>query len=69
MSKRQLLALRLRQVQERVPLSRAQIYRLIAEGDFPAPFRLSARTSAWDADEISEWLQQRRGHSAVRSAA
>lgn len=55
-------ALRLKQVQEKVPYSRATIYRLMREGKFPTNFKLAGpggHASAWNSDEIDAWLDQR----------
>lgn len=52
-------ALRLPFVIEKSGLSRASIYRLVKEGKFPAPFKLSERASAWDAQAIDQWLESR----------
>ncbi|MBD3821176.1 MAG: AlpA family transcriptional regulator [Thiotrichales bacterium] len=48
--------LRLPAVIEKTGLSRSSIYRLIQEGKFPPPVKLSARASAWFDDDINEWL-------------
>src|SRR3546814_5209344 len=40
---------RLPQVMARVGLSRSEIYRRIAAGDFPQPVKLGERASAWNA--------------------
>jgi len=50
---------RLPQVQRAVPLSRSRIYELIAANRFPAPYKLSERASAWKADEVEAWLDER----------
>lgn len=52
-------ALRIKQVQERVPYSRASIYRKMAAGQFPKSFALGDNAAAWDADEIDQWLASR----------
>jgi prophage regulatory protein len=59
------ILLRRRQVQERVGLSRAEIYRLINLRRFPGPVPLGERAVAWDADEIDGWI---RGRIAARAA-
>jgi prophage regulatory protein len=52
--------LRLRDVMQRVSLSRTTIYRLIGEGGrFPAPVKLGERASAWTESSITEWINQR----------
>src|SRR3546814_7578470 len=43
---------RLPQVMARVGLSRSEIYRRIAAGDFPQPVKLGERASAWNAAEV-----------------
>lgn len=41
------------------------IYRLVQRGQFPAPVRLTARSTRWKASEISAWIETRpRGTSA-----
>lgn len=55
-------ALRLKQVQAKVPYSRATIYRLMREGRFPSNFKLAGpggHASAWNSAEIDAWLEQR----------
>ena len=51
--------IRLREVQHRVGLSRSSIYRFMAEGTFPKPVHLGARSVAWVEHEIDAWLQSR----------
>jgi prophage regulatory protein len=48
--------LRLIDVTHLTGLSRSTIYRLQALGQFPKAVKLSARTVAWMADEIAQWL-------------
>jgi len=50
--------LRLPEVIARVGLSRASIYRLIQQSDFPAPKRIGA-ASRWREDEVSAWIYAR----------
>ena len=51
--------LRLSEVRNRVPYSRATIYRLISSGAFPRPYSLGARAVAWREAEINEWIEAR----------
>jgi prophage regulatory protein len=51
--------LRLSEVRNRVPYSRATIYRLISSGEFPRPYSLGARAVAWREAEISAWIEDR----------
>lgn len=50
---------RLPQVKARTGLSRSEIYRRIALGDFPRPIKLGERASAWSAAEVDAWIAQR----------
>ncbi len=43
-----------------VPLSRSHIYTLIKAGEFPKPIKLGKRASAWDADEVRQFLASRK---------
>ena len=51
--------MRRREVEEFTGLSRASIYRLIAEGEFPRPVRVSATGVRWKSSDISAWIQSR----------
>lgn len=55
--------LRRRQVEARVGLKRSTLYGRIAEGTFPAPVRLGARTVGWLSSEVDEWLRARVAES------
>lgn len=50
---------RLPQVKARTGLSRSEIYRRIALGDFPRPIKLGERASAWSSVEIDVWIADR----------
>lgn len=49
----------LKQVQDVVPLSKSQIYRLMKTGDFPKSVKLGVRRVAWREDEVRQWAQSR----------
>lgn len=51
--------LRLRDVARRIGLSRATIYRLISDGKFPKPVKLSERTSVWVESEVDAYCELR----------
>jgi predicted DNA-binding transcriptional regulator AlpA len=55
---RPISASRLRQVQQRVPLSRSAIYAGMAEGWFPKPFK-AGRSNLWVDSEIDDFIHQR----------
>lgn len=51
--------LRLPQVRRLTGLSRSEIYRRMALGDFPRKVSLGARAVAWVADEIETYIADR----------
>jgi prophage regulatory protein len=55
--------LRLPQLQDRVPLSRASIYQKMKDGDFPAAIPIGPHAVAWLASDVDEWIDEQ-----VRSA-
>lgn len=50
---------RLPQVIARTQLSRSEIYRKVALGQFPSPIKLGERASAWPEHEVSAWIASR----------
>lgn len=56
--------LRIHEVTLLTGLSRASVYRLAAEGKFPAGVKLSLRSTAWPGQAVAAWLQQRIEASA-----
>lgn len=51
--------LRLSDVRERIPLSKAAIYQKIASGEFPAPYRYG-RSALWSEAEINDLVERIR---------
>ncbi len=51
--------LRISQVVDRTAVPRSSLYRKIANGDFPKPFRLGKKSVAWRSDEVQEWINNR----------
>ena len=47
------------EVQRTTGLSRSSLYRLIAEGRFPASIHLSEKSVAWLASEVDGWIAER----------
>jgi len=60
--------LRLPAVRSSVGLSKSQIYALVARGEFPPPFKLSARASGWDAAAVQAWIADRIRRSRKAAA-
>jgi prophage regulatory protein len=48
--------LRIKEVMQKVGLSRSQVYRLIQAGMFPSPFKIGSRVSVWSESLVSEWM-------------
>ena len=51
--------LRLRQVLEICPVSKAQLYVLIKNEGFPRPLRIGARSVAWRESQVMRWIATR----------
>jgi prophage regulatory protein len=41
-----------------VPISRSTLWRRIQAGSFPGPVKLSARVTAWRAEDVRRWIEQ-----------
>lgn len=48
--------IKLDEVKRRVGLGKSMIYRLISEGKFPAPYKVSPFASRWSDREITSWI-------------
>ena len=55
--------LRRRQVQHYTGLSRSELYRQIARGEFPRQVRIGRKSVGWIEAEIQEYLTQRVAES------
>lgn len=51
--------LRLPQVRDRVPMSRATIYEWVRRDKFPKPVNLGGGMVAWRESEIERWIAER----------
>jgi prophage regulatory protein len=51
--------LRIPEVSQRVGLARSSVWRMVKEGQFPAPRRLSQRAVGWPEGEVDAWLISR----------
>ena len=49
-------AIRIRDVCNRIGISRTHLYRMIAKGTFPCPTHISERISVWREADIDHWL-------------
>lgn len=60
--------LRMPDVERVTSLKRGYLYRLIAAGSFPRPYKLAARASAWRASEVRSWMDARSRADRVEVA-
>lgn len=49
--------IRLKTVLARTGLSRSTIYRKMAEGTFPAQFKISTNGTGWKESDINQWVE------------
>lgn len=56
--------LRIRRVLDRTGLSRATLYRKIADGSFPRQIQISTRCVGWREAEVEAWLRAPMGYRA-----
>lgn len=57
--------LRLKDLQERIKLSRSGIYAKISAGQFPPPIILGPRAVGWLESDIEQWIKSRLRASAL----
>jgi prophage regulatory protein len=46
-------------VQSLIGLSTSQIYKMMANGTFPQPVRLTSRSVAWWEHQVRSWMHER----------
>jgi|TARA_R100001132_G_C3253305_1_gene79737 prophage regulatory protein len=51
--------IRLPEVISKVGYARSNIYKLIADGEFPKQVRLGKRAVAWRERDINQWIEER----------
>lgn len=57
-TQRKTTLLRVRQVLERIPISRSAWWLGVAEGRYPKPIKLGPRTTAWKEQDIDELIDR-----------
>ncbi len=57
--------IRMKEVIQRVGLSRSNIYQSIQTGCFPKQFALGSRAVGWLEEEINQWIADRRNGGAL----
>lgn len=58
--------LRLRRVQEIVPVCRSTIYNMIKRGDFPAPVKVG-RSTFWKSSDVNAFLNRLGGDAGTEA--
>lgn len=53
--------LRQRQVLAFVPISKSTLWRQVRARSFPSPVKLSARVTAWRAEDVRRWITEQGG--------
>jgi prophage regulatory protein len=43
-----------------IQISRSTLWRLVRQGTFPRPLKLSVGATAWKADEVEDWIETRK---------
>jgi len=49
-----------------LPVSAPTLWRWVAAGKFPRPFKLGANTTVWDLDLVEKWLAQQAAGGAAQ---
>jgi prophage regulatory protein len=52
-----------------IPFCRQHIHKLVKRGEFPSPFKIGAKTNAWDDSEIDEYLKDRFAKRNMKMAS
>lgn len=55
----ELRLIKIAEVMATCAISRSSLYALVKEGTFPAPVKLSERSSAWVQREVLDWVAAR----------
>ena len=50
--------LKIAEVKSRVGLGKSKIYAMVAEGQFPRPYKLTPKAARWSEREVSDWIAQ-----------
>lgn len=50
--------LRQSQVLVFVPISKTTLWRRVVDGTFPRPVKLSAKVTAWRAEDVRRWISE-----------
>ena len=48
--------LKLEELRKQIPMSKTAIYKAVANGSFPKPLSLGARSVGWKQSEVFQWV-------------
>jgi predicted DNA-binding transcriptional regulator AlpA len=65
-TQRKTTLLRVRQVLERIPISRSAWWLGVSQGRFPQPIKLGPRTTAWREQDIDALIERLSAKSEAR---
>lgn len=51
--------LRIKQILEIVPIGRSTVWKMVSEGRFPRPLKLSERCTVWRETDVQQWMNDR----------
>jgi prophage regulatory protein len=43
-----------------IPVSAATLWRMVKDGEFPAPVKLTAGVTAWRVENVREWMDAKK---------
>jgi predicted DNA-binding transcriptional regulator AlpA len=52
-----------------LPFSHATLWRMVAEGRFPRPLKLTERTTAWRTEEVRRWIGDPSGYRQAAASS
>lgn len=50
-----------------IPVSPATLWRMVKDGSFPAPYKLSERITAWRVEDVRNWMKARQASQSGSS--
>lgn len=65
MNKQQSRYIRIKELQQKIPLSRTTFWRLEKEGKFPKRVQLGSNSVAWLESYIDQWIEE-KAHSSKK---
>ena len=51
--------IRINQVMERVSFGKSKIWKMVKDGEFPQPIKLTSGTTVWIKEEVDKWIEDK----------